>query len=177
MFHRKPAGLHILHRAIAGDAFHDSAERYPQPQCHPDTRTKLLEVLSKWACGIEPPINWTSDDNVSTISEEDDNVSAISGEDDEKNNQPSSCILWLHGPAGSGKSAVAQSLCQKLKEEGRLGRLRSPPTALQGLFVYRSALCSMLNCRDLTRESRCQPSSLPAKFNSRKTRSLYSLSL
>ncbi|KAJ7718808.1 hypothetical protein B0H16DRAFT_1337080, partial [Mycena metata] len=27
----------------------------------------------------------------------------------------------LHGPAGSGKSAVAQSVCQQLKEEGRLG--------------------------------------------------------
>ncbi|KAJ6490908.1 hypothetical protein C8R45DRAFT_991105 [Mycena sanguinolenta] len=96
------AGLHILRRAIAGGAFHDSAERYPQPQCHPDTRTQLLEVLSKWTCGIEPPRIWTR----STLSE---------------NDQPSGRILWLHGPAGSGKSAVAQSLCQKLKEEGRLG--------------------------------------------------------
>ncbi|KAJ7503833.1 hypothetical protein B0H11DRAFT_2355672, partial [Mycena galericulata] len=81
--------LHILHRAIAGDAFHDSAERYPQPQCHPDTRTKMLDVLQRWARGAEPPINWT--------------------------------ILWLHGPAGSGKSAIAQSLCQQLQGEGRLG--------------------------------------------------------
>ncbi|KAJ7801430.1 hypothetical protein B0H14DRAFT_2181645, partial [Mycena olivaceomarginata] len=30
-------------------------------------------------------------------------------------------ILWLYGPAGSGKSAVAQSLCQRLEGEGRLG--------------------------------------------------------
>ncbi|KAJ6490914.1 hypothetical protein C8R45DRAFT_195088 [Mycena sanguinolenta] len=104
------AGLHILHRAIAGDAFHDSAERYPQPRCHPDTRTRLLQVLSKWASGIEPPRNWTSHD-WSTLSEQDDG----------ENNGPSSRILWLHGPAGSGKSAVAQSLCQKLKEEDRLG--------------------------------------------------------
>ncbi|KAJ7878470.1 hypothetical protein B0H13DRAFT_1516093, partial [Mycena leptocephala] len=29
--------------------------------------------------------------------------------------------LWLYGPAGAGKSALAQSLCEKLKEEGRLG--------------------------------------------------------
>ncbi|KAJ7923893.1 hypothetical protein B0H13DRAFT_1602183, partial [Mycena leptocephala] len=36
-------------------------------------------------------------------------------------NGPSSPILWLSGPAGSGKSAVAQSFCQKLQEEGRLG--------------------------------------------------------
>ncbi|KAJ7472416.1 hypothetical protein B0H11DRAFT_1867203 [Mycena galericulata] len=35
--------------------------------------------------------------------------------------KPSSGIVWLHGPAGSGKSAVAQSFCQRLKAEGRLG--------------------------------------------------------
>ncbi|KAJ7824830.1 hypothetical protein B0H13DRAFT_1658293, partial [Mycena leptocephala] len=29
-------------------------------------------------------------------------------------------ILWLHGPAGAGKSAIVQSLCQKLEAEGRL---------------------------------------------------------
>ncbi|KAJ7913670.1 hypothetical protein B0H13DRAFT_1612291 [Mycena leptocephala] len=85
------AGWHILHRAIAADAFHDSAERYPQPRCHPKTRTKLLDVLRNWACGIQPSTNWTTG------------------------------ILWLYGPAGAGKSAVAQSLCQELKKEGRLG--------------------------------------------------------
>jgi hypothetical protein len=36
-------------------------------------------------------------------------------------NEPSSAIIWLYGPAGSGKSAIAQSLCQKLKKNGRLG--------------------------------------------------------
>ncbi|KAJ7821575.1 hypothetical protein B0H13DRAFT_1660199, partial [Mycena leptocephala] len=84
-------GLHILHRAIAGDAFHDSAERYPPPRCHPEVRTKLLGVLRNWANGINPPTNWTKG------------------------------ILWLYGPAGAGKSAVAQSFCQQLKDEGRLG--------------------------------------------------------
>ncbi|KAJ7238950.1 hypothetical protein C8J57DRAFT_1373310 [Mycena rebaudengoi] len=34
---------------------------------------------------------------------------------------PTSRILWLHGPAGAGKSAVAQTLCQDLQAEGRLG--------------------------------------------------------
>ncbi|KAJ7759787.1 hypothetical protein DFH07DRAFT_443279, partial [Mycena maculata] len=108
------AGLHILHRAISGDAFHDSAERYPQPRCHPDTRTELLDVLWKWAYGIEPPRNWTSHD---PQDDEEHQAASCSHED----NEPSSSILWLYGPAGSGKSAIAQSLCQKLKEEGRLG--------------------------------------------------------
>ncbi|KAJ7206201.1 hypothetical protein C8J57DRAFT_1614913, partial [Mycena rebaudengoi] len=30
-------------------------------------------------------------------------------------------IRWLHGPAGAGKSAVMQSLCQRLQDAGRLG--------------------------------------------------------
>ncbi|KAJ7882699.1 hypothetical protein B0H13DRAFT_1629357, partial [Mycena leptocephala] len=81
--------LHILHRAIAGDAFYDSAERFPQPRCHPETRKKLLDVLWNWAC-------------------------------DEHDKRHSS-ILWLHGPAGSGKSAIAQSFCQRLRDGGRLG--------------------------------------------------------
>ncbi|KAF8203564.1 hypothetical protein K438DRAFT_573649 [Mycena galopus ATCC 62051] len=34
---------------------------------------------------------------------------------------PKSRILWLHGPAGAGKSAVAQTLCQNLEAEGHLG--------------------------------------------------------
>ncbi|KAJ7804434.1 hypothetical protein B0H14DRAFT_1617282 [Mycena olivaceomarginata] len=104
------AGLHILYRAIAGDAFHDSAERYPQPRCHPETRTRLLDVLWKWACGSDLSDNWTSHDP----SEEPDSWSDM-------DNEPNSPILWLHGPAGSGKSAIAQSLCQRLKTNGRLG--------------------------------------------------------
>ncbi|KAJ7242262.1 hypothetical protein C8J57DRAFT_1084444 [Mycena rebaudengoi] len=83
-----PKGLHILHRAIADDALHDSAERYPQPRCHPETRKRLLDILWQWAL---------------------------------TENRPSKAILWLHGPAGSGKSAIAQSFCQKLEDESRLG--------------------------------------------------------
>ncbi|KAJ7699835.1 hypothetical protein B0H14DRAFT_3173945 [Mycena olivaceomarginata] len=30
-------------------------------------------------------------------------------------------IHWLHGPAGAGKSALMQTLCQQLKDAGRLG--------------------------------------------------------
>ncbi|KAJ7913445.1 hypothetical protein B0H13DRAFT_1612545, partial [Mycena leptocephala] len=68
----------------ACDAFHNSAERYPPPRCHSETRIKMLDDLWNWA---------TASNN----------------------------ILWLHGPAGAGKSAVAQSLCQKLAEiEGHI---------------------------------------------------------
>ncbi|KAJ7702080.1 hypothetical protein B0H16DRAFT_750441 [Mycena metata] len=80
-------GLHILHNASARDAFHDSAERSPQPKCHPETRKTMLEALWTWA----------SDDD------------------------PRSSVLWLHGPAGAGKSAIAQSFCQTLEKAGCFG--------------------------------------------------------
>ncbi|KAJ7461404.1 hypothetical protein B0H11DRAFT_1872127 [Mycena galericulata] len=130
--HHGETGLHILHRAIAGGAYHDSAERYPQPQCHPDTRKKMLEVLRRWAHGTEPPIRWTSggkqcyyppEDEDSDSNEDDGVVESSRDDHSEKADEakPSSGILWLHGPAGSGKSAIAQSLCEKLQGEGRLG--------------------------------------------------------
>ncbi|KAJ7212774.1 hypothetical protein C8J57DRAFT_1021588, partial [Mycena rebaudengoi] len=73
-------------------AFHDSAERYPQPKCHPETRTQMLQALWNWGLG-------------------NDSFPA---------NDLSTNILWLHGPAGSGKSAIAQSFCEKLEGEKRL---------------------------------------------------------
>ncbi|KAJ7203566.1 hypothetical protein GGX14DRAFT_369457 [Mycena pura] len=89
-------GFQILCRAAACDAFHNSAERYPQPRCHSETRIEMLDDL--W--------NWTSEEWLPRKFSH-----RATG---------SNSILWLHGPAGAGKSAVAQSLCQKLSEtEGR----------------------------------------------------------
>ncbi|KAJ7627675.1 hypothetical protein DFH06DRAFT_1339185 [Mycena polygramma] len=34
---------------------------------------------------------------------------------------PETAICWLHGPAGAGKSAIAQSLCRMLADKGCLG--------------------------------------------------------
>ncbi|KAJ7660598.1 hypothetical protein B0H17DRAFT_954075, partial [Mycena rosella] len=79
-------GIHILHRAVALEALYDSAESFPQPRCHPETRTEILDDLYNWAVGDSTYL-----------------------------------IRWLHGPAGAGKSAIMQTLCQRLKEAGRLG--------------------------------------------------------
>ncbi|KAJ7845482.1 hypothetical protein B0H13DRAFT_2409730, partial [Mycena leptocephala] len=99
--HHGETGLHILHRAIAGDAFHDSAERHPQPRCHPETRTEMLDKLWNWTCG-----NYCFNGN---------------DVDSENEDHSGRKIIWLYGPAGAGKSAIAQSLCQKLEAEGCLG--------------------------------------------------------
>ncbi|KAJ7789683.1 hypothetical protein B0H14DRAFT_2397247, partial [Mycena olivaceomarginata] len=41
-------------------AIHDSAESYPQPKCHPETRTKMLDDMRKWALNrtTGPAITW-----------------------------------------------------------------------------------------------------------------------
>nr|GAT60646.1 predicted protein [Mycena chlorophos] len=41
-------GLFLLHSAIAIGAAHDSAERYPPPRCHPQTRKVVFEIILAW---------------------------------------------------------------------------------------------------------------------------------
>ncbi|KAJ7681918.1 hypothetical protein DFH06DRAFT_284293 [Mycena polygramma] len=78
--------MSILHRAVALDALFDSADSFPQPRCHPETRAKMLDDLYNWV--IQP--------------------------------QSGCPIRWLHGPAGAGKSAVMQTLCERLQSSGHL---------------------------------------------------------
>ncbi|KAF8189401.1 NACHT domain-containing protein [Pholiota molesta] len=88
-----PKGRQILaqSRFVTHGAIHDSGERYPPSQCHPDTRKEILDNLWGWV--TKPP----------------------------GLHESQSQMFWLHGPAGSGKTAIAQSLCQRLKADGRLG--------------------------------------------------------
>ncbi|KAJ7194427.1 hypothetical protein GGX14DRAFT_313888, partial [Mycena pura] len=71
------------------EALYDSAESFPQPKCHPETRTRILDDLYTWAIGTGS----------------------------------SHAIFWLYGPAqaGAGKSAIMQSLCQRLQDGHHLG--------------------------------------------------------
>ncbi|KAJ6554139.1 hypothetical protein B0H19DRAFT_994612, partial [Mycena capillaripes] len=82
-------GMDVLHRAVALEALYDSADSFPQPKCHPNTRAKMLDDLYEWVVQSYP---WSA-----------------------------RSMCWLHGPAGAGKSAIMQSLCQRLQDAGRLG--------------------------------------------------------
>ncbi|KAJ7085034.1 hypothetical protein C8R44DRAFT_721720 [Mycena epipterygia] len=98
-------GLCLLYRASAIDALHNSVERYPQPKCHPETRTQILDNLWNWTRGIEP---WIECEDYEWTRNADSSFADNSA----------SNILWLYGPAGAGKSAIAQSLCKRLETEG-----------------------------------------------------------
>lgn len=65
------------------EAFHNSRERAPPPKCHPETRRVILSEIISW---IE-----TTNDGIS---------------------QDLKRVLWLHGPAGAGKSAIAQTVSE-----------------------------------------------------------------
>ena len=61
---------------------HDSLARYPPPLCHPQTREKVLKIISDWI-----------DDSY-----------------------PRQRVIWLNGPAGAGKSAIAQTIAERYKD-------------------------------------------------------------
>ncbi|KAJ6566691.1 hypothetical protein B0H19DRAFT_713019 [Mycena capillaripes] len=81
------SGIDLLHRHVVTEALHDSVERFPEPACHPGTRTEVLNQLQ----------SWSTETNVE------------------------STLLWMHGSAGMGKSAIAQMFAGDCENDGRLG--------------------------------------------------------
>ncbi|KAF7372854.1 NACHT domain-containing protein [Mycena sanguinolenta] len=95
--HHGDRGIDILHRAVALEAIHDSAESFPQPRCHPDTRTKMLKDLRGWALdGIDSESDMDSESDVQSESE-------------------------FSTFRSAGKSAIMQTLARQLRDAGRLG--------------------------------------------------------
>ena len=41
-------GLHTLRLGVSLGAVHDSSERFPPPNCHPDTRKAVREIILDW---------------------------------------------------------------------------------------------------------------------------------
>ncbi|KAJ7125842.1 hypothetical protein C8R43DRAFT_1111483, partial [Mycena crocata] len=81
------SGIDILFRHVSMEALHDSGERFPEPACHPGTRTAILDKLASWSIDTEPQ----------------------------------NTIMWIHGSAGVGKSAIAQMFSGNCQHEGTLG--------------------------------------------------------
>ncbi|KAF8074137.1 hypothetical protein FPV67DRAFT_789138 [Lyophyllum atratum] len=96
-FHDPEAGICTLRAASALGATHDSFERHPPPKCHPGTRKTPLHKIDVWMREMEKscgrPVSEASDNSLPCPSAR-------------------GRLLWLHGPAGAGKSAVAQTVSQ-----------------------------------------------------------------
>ncbi|PPQ74279.1 hypothetical protein CVT24_001195 [Panaeolus cyanescens] len=75
---------------ICTSAFHNSDE-FDETKCHPGTRVSILSLLEQWA--LTKTLN--SDDGITPI-------------------------IWLHGVAGVGKTAIAKSFAERLQGLGML---------------------------------------------------------
>ncbi|KAF8955650.1 hypothetical protein BDZ97DRAFT_1811568 [Flammula alnicola] len=51
---RHTRAMEVLRQNIASGAFHDSAERFDPPKCHPRTRQATIQKIIEW---IEDPDN------------------------------------------------------------------------------------------------------------------------
>ncbi|KAK7032233.1 hypothetical protein VNI00_013191 [Paramarasmius palmivorus] len=70
--------LHLLAARAAVNATRDAEKRYPPPNCHLNTRVRVLDILGSW----------------------------IGSKDTETR------VFWVHGSAGVGKTAIAQTLSE-----------------------------------------------------------------
>ena len=75
----------LLENIVPG-AFHNSAERYDPPKCHPHTREAILKWIMLW---VDDPVNEAQ-------------------------------IMWMFGPAGAGKSAIAETIAEICFRQGKL---------------------------------------------------------
>ena len=55
---RLASGFDILYNRVCRGALHNSGERDPPPKCHPKTRRRVLDDISKWVAGGESQILW-----------------------------------------------------------------------------------------------------------------------
>ncbi|KAF9069179.1 hypothetical protein BDP27DRAFT_1184003, partial [Rhodocollybia butyracea] len=76
-------GLHILYGHTSPSAVFNAEARFPAPLCHPGTREDILRELKDWVKQDAPQV-FPND----------------------------SSICWLYGPAGAGKSAIAQTVAE-----------------------------------------------------------------
>ncbi|KAF5334448.1 hypothetical protein D9611_014473 [Ephemerocybe angulata] len=82
----------VLRPHIAAGALHNSEDRCDTPKCHPETRVAVQNSIVAWAAHNA----LVADSN------------------------PKKDILWVTGPAGTGKTAIAGSVAETCSEQGML---------------------------------------------------------
>ncbi|TEB33603.1 hypothetical protein FA13DRAFT_162232 [Coprinellus micaceus] len=84
--------LDKLNAHVAAGCMHDSDARVDAPKCHEETRKAVQENI----------FSWITSGNMSPTS------------------QPTQEVLWLTGPAGTGKTAIMGTVSDTLEEAGQL---------------------------------------------------------
>ncbi|KAF9059733.1 hypothetical protein BDP27DRAFT_1430935 [Rhodocollybia butyracea] len=83
--------LHNLYQHTSPSALFNAEAHFPPPLCHPGTQEAILKDLKEWFKQDTPQV--------------------IPND---------SSICWLYGPAGAGKSAIAQTLAEACTRNGIL---------------------------------------------------------
>jgi hypothetical protein len=96
------------------EAFHNPADSYDQPRCHPETRVEMQDKLWNWCINGKWPGEEPQTGSDLELSSGDSGAGST-----DSSAEPT--ILWVHGPAGAGKSSIMQTLSQRSENAGRLG--------------------------------------------------------
>ncbi|THU83847.1 hypothetical protein K435DRAFT_843876 [Dendrothele bispora CBS 962.96] len=137
----KGTGLRLLYQEIAQvGAFYDSEDRFPPPRCHPQTREAVLADISAWI----------TEQNTSLQNSNQDSVRSSQA-----------LVHWLYGPAGAGKSAIAQTLAESFKDShlaasfffSRSSSKRNNPRTLFTTVAYCLAVSGDTKLRDAIDEA------------------------
>lgn len=94
------SGIAALYNASSPNAAHNSLERDPPPRCHLGTRTIELQNIANWHAAAAIGRDWNK------LAE-----NGLKGSLRQSKQQAAS-ILWLYGPVGAGKTAIAQTVAE-----------------------------------------------------------------
>ncbi|THU90297.1 hypothetical protein K435DRAFT_760444 [Dendrothele bispora CBS 962.96] len=160
----KETGLQHLFQTIGKvDALHTSQARFPPPKCHDQTRTVILGQLSNWIKGHSLRSSWRTTDFMGRLRRKTKITNPSAAFPDLIDDciahnalSHSAPIHWLYGPAGVGKSAIAQTICEN--SDGFRGKKhlaasfffsRSSPTRNHPKYLILTiAYCLATSCKD-----------------------------
>jgi len=101
--HENWKGIERLMEAVSPNAFYDSDNRADPPKCHENTRVAVITKIMDW---VTSPI-----DTEAFMNRLCSPASADKTDD---------FMLWLYGPAGAGKTAIARRVAELCEAQGLL---------------------------------------------------------
>ena len=88
---------------VAPNAFYDSDNRADPPKCHENTRVAVITKIMNWVTSTmdtDALMLWLTTPDLIPKTD--------------------ACVLWLYGPAGAGKTAIARRVAELCQAQGLL---------------------------------------------------------
>lgn len=97
--------MNLLRPYTIPSVYHNSSERYDAPRCYEGTRINVLNEIMNW-------VDRDNKDQSETTTTPSPTATGQHAQDTQ--------FLWMHGPAGCGKSSIAQTVAEMCEKKGRL---------------------------------------------------------